>query len=231
VTPLYARIGRALIEGVRNPTVVEDDRALRAFSVQPRGIREAVERALAHEDHEFATTRWSDALSSWQRRPAWGGAKRGSRIVDSRAVTLACAPPAAFAVVRRIGGPTGWYFGNWLWRLRGWIDLLAGGAGMRRGRRDPEHLYPGDTVDWWRVEAVEGNRLLRLVAEMRVPGRAWLQFEVDPEPGGGCQLRQTAIFDPVGLFGLAYWYVLYPVHQLVFAGMLRNMARAVQRGS
>jgi hypothetical protein len=128
--------------------------------------------------------------------------------------------------IRRIGGKTGWYYGNSLWRLRGFLDLLVGGAGLRRGRRDPEWLIPGDTVDFWRVEAFEPDSLLRLFAEMKLPGRAWLQFEVT---GGdaGTTICQTAIFDSVGIYGLLYWYALYPLHELVFAGMLRGIVKAI----
>ncbi len=230
VTPIYARVGRQLIESLRNPTVVHDDAARRAFAVQPRGFREAIARALVNEDHDVAETRWSDALSSGSAVPQWGGVRFGSRLVDSRAVTVPVPPAAAFAPVRRIGGDAGWYFGDWLWRLRGFLDLLVGGVGVRRGRRDPDHVVPGDALDFWRVEAVESDRLLRLQAEMRLPGRAWLQFEVEPD-GGGAEIRQTAIFDPVGLLGLAYWYGLYPAHALVFRGMLRGVAAAAQQNA
>jgi uncharacterized protein YbjT (DUF2867 family) len=227
VTPVYARVGRELIESTRNATVVDDDSARRLFpDVQPRGIRQAIERALLNEDRQFARTRWSDALSSGDTRQ-WGGDVFGSRLVDSRSVRVPHPPGRAFEPVRRIGGDTGWYYGNWLWRLRGFLDLLVGGVGVRRGRRDPSNLLPGDALDFWRVEAVEPDALLRLSAEMKVPGRAWLQFEVEPEEEGSI-LRQTAIFDPRGLLGLAYWYGLYPVHQLVFAGMLRGIVRAMR---
>jgi uncharacterized protein YbjT (DUF2867 family) len=229
VTPLYAAVGRELIEGVRNETVVHDDRALRDFPVRPRGIREVLARALANEDRELAATRWSDALSSQRAPREWGGVTFGTRRVDSRAVLVRCPPEAAFRPIARIGGATGWYYGNALWRLRGLLDLAAGGPGLRRGRRDPAALVAGDTLDFWRVEKVEPGRLLRLAAEMRLPGRAWLQFEVTPE-GGGSLIRQTAEFDPVGLGGLLYWYALWPAHQLVFAGMLRNIARAAEAG-
>jgi uncharacterized protein YbjT (DUF2867 family) len=230
VTPVYARVGRELIDSIRNTTTVEGDSARRLFPrVRPRGIREAIERALLNEDREFAVTRWSDALSSGAAPPQWGGAVFGSRIVDSRSVRVRHPPHEAFAPVRRIGGDTGWYYGNWLWRLRGFLDLLVGGVGVRRGRRDPENLVPGDAVDFWRVEAIEANRLLRLAAEMKLPGRAWLQFEVEPD-GQGSVLRQTALFDPSGLFGLVYWYGLYPLHQLVFAGMLKGIVAAMEDG-
>lgn len=225
VTPLYARVGRKLIESVRHATLVRSDEALRVFPVRPRGMREAIARAIQLEDAEAARTRWSDALSSSALRPgAYGGVRFGSRIVDSRTVHVDVPPAAAFAPIRRIGGRSGWYAGNVLWRLRGRLDLLAGGVGMRRGRPDPEQLHEGDALDFWRVEAYVPDRLLRLRAEMRLPGRAWLQFEVEPQPGGGSEIRQTALFDPLGLGGLAYWYALYPLHQAVFAGMLRGIA-------
>ncbi len=225
VTPVYARVGRALVESLRNETVVRDDAARTTFAVRPRPMAVAMARALSNEDRAFAATRWSDALASSRSRPAWGGERFGTRLVDSRTVTVPVSPAQAFAPIRRIGGRAGWYFGPWLWRARGFLDLLVGGPGLRRGRRDPDRLVPGDAVDFWRVEAVEPDHLLRLAAEMRLPGRAWLQFEVDRD-GSGSTIRQTAIFDPAGLTGQLYWYLLWPLHQLVFGGMLRGVARA-----
>jgi hypothetical protein len=142
-------------------------------------------------------------------------------------MSVAVPADAVFGAVARIGGDVGWYYGDWLWRLRGALDLLVGGAGMRRGRRDPDALFPGDPLDFWRVEAVEPDRLLRLRAEMKVPGRAWLQFEV-ARTSEGSVVQQTAIFEPRGLAGLLYWYALYPLHSLIFAGMLRGVARAAR---
>jgi uncharacterized protein YbjT (DUF2867 family) len=223
VTPIYARIGRKLVDSLRNPTVVRNPSALAAFDIKPKGLREAISRALIHEDHEFAETRWSDAFSSSGEPTPWGAARLGTRIVDSRAIEVAVPAPVAFAPVRRIGGNNGWYFANFFWWVRGTMDILVGGVGLRRGRRDPEHLSSGDALDFWRVEAIEPDRRLRLAAEMRVPGRAWLQFEVEPRPGGSI-IRQTAIFDPAGLPGLIYWYALFPVHRWIFAGMLRRIA-------
>jgi uncharacterized protein YbjT (DUF2867 family) len=228
VTPLYSRVGRKLIDSLRHDTVVEDNSAAEIFGIQPAGLSTAIERALRNEDHDFAQTRWSDALSSKGRERRWGGVKFGSRLVDSRVTTVKCPVAAAFRPIQRIGGKTGWYYGNWLWRLRGFLDLLVGGPGLRRGRRHPEHIAPGDTVDFWRVERFEQDRLLSLSAEMKLPGRAWLQFEVEP-CSEGSRIRQTAIFDPVGLPALVYWYGLYPLHQLVFAGMLRGVAQAALR--
>lgn len=227
ITPLYARIGRKLIESIVHPTVVRDTAALKTFAVRPMGVENAVRRVLAREEREFATTRWSDAMSSSRATPTWGGVQFGSRLVDSRTLSIAATPAAAFAPIQRIGGDTGWYAWNWLWWLRGFLDLLAGGVGMKRGRRSPTTLRVGDTVDSWRVETIEPN-YLRLIAEMRLPGRAWLEFEVTGD-GSSATIRQTAIFDPVGLFGRVYWYAVYPLHQLVFGGMLRGIARAALR--
>jgi uncharacterized protein YbjT (DUF2867 family) len=222
ITPLHAAVGRALIDGVRNETVVADERARRQFSVRPIGFAEAIARALRNEDRAFAETRWCDALGD---RPSGSYGSSGTRIVDSRAVEVACGPEQAFGPIRRIGGDSGWYFGNGLWRMRGWLDLLIGGPGLRRGRRDPEALRVGDALDFWRVEAFESPSVLRLAAEMRLPGRAWLQFEVEPT-AAGARIRQTAIFDPLGLAGLLYWYALYPLHRLIFTGMLRGIKAA-----
>ncbi len=225
VTPVYARIGRKLIDSITHPTVVRDPAASQVFDVKPMGVRDAIASAMKSEDVEFGASRWSDALSSLGPNRDWGGVRFGSRLVDSREAVVSAPPDAAFAPIQRIGGQTGWYYGRWLWKLRGWLDLLAGGAGLRRGRRHPVDLRVGDTVDFWRVEDYEPGRRLRLAAEMKLPGRAWLDFEVEPE-GDGARIRQTAIFDPVGLFGLLYWYALFPLHQFVFAGMLKRIAAA-----
>ncbi len=228
VTPLYARVGRELIDGVRNPSVVRDPSALQEFSVRPRGVKEAIERALVQEDQDLAATRWSDALGSMPGRVQWGGARFGSRLVDTYALRVSVPQAQAFAPIRCIGGGNGWYHANWLWRLRGWLDLIFGGPGLRLGRRDDAGLLPGDTLDWWRVEAIEADRMLRLAAEMRLPGRAWLQFEVTPEGVDGAIIRQTALFDPAGLFGIVYWYALWPLHRYVFSGMLRAIGRRAE---
>jgi hypothetical protein len=132
-----------------------------------------------------------------------------------------------FRVVSSIGGDRGWLVWDWAWRLRGALDRLIGGPGLRRGRRHPREVLPGDAVDFWRVEAVDEPRLLRLRAEMRLPGRAWLQWEIVPD-GDGSQLVQTAMFAPFGLGGLLYWKALYPAHKVIFSGMVRAMARAAE---
>jgi len=228
VTPLYARIGRKLIESIVHSTVVRDTSALEVFDIRPMGIDEAVRKALANEDKQFAATRWSDALSSSGETHTWGGEQFGTRLVDSRTAQVSRSPAVAFRPIQRIGGDRGWYAWNWLWRVRGFLDLLAGGVGLRRGRPAGETLRVGDPIDFWRVEKFEPDRLLRLVAEMKLPGRAWLEFEVTGDEAAAT-IRQTAIFDPVGLWGRIYWYALYPLHQLVFGGMLRGIVAATLR--
>lgn len=227
VTPLYARVGRKLVASLKNPTLVSNNLAESIFQVRPRSVQAAIARALVNEDREFAETRWSDALSAAGKHQAWGGDRFGSRLVDSRTTTVSVPPKIAFLPIQRIGGKTGWYYGNWLWSLRGFIDILVGGVGVRRGRRDPNNLNVGEALDFWRVEEIAPSHRLRLRAEMKLPGRAWLEFEVT-ESKEGSVIRQTAIFDPLGLAGLMYWYGIYPLHQFVFAGMLRNLAKAAE---
>jgi len=223
ITPLYARIGRKLIQSIVHPTVVRDKSALKDFNIKPMGVIDAIRRAIDKEDKEFSETRWSDSISSSGNMPSWFSQSFGSRLIDSRTLKVDMPPKATFKTIQRIGGETGWYSWNWLWQLRGFIDLLLGGVGMRRGRAHFEVLRVGDTIDFWRVEDYEPNHFLRLNAEMKLPGRAWLEFEVLGDELTST-IRQTAIFDPVGLLGLTYWYALYPLHQLVFAGMLRGIA-------
>jgi uncharacterized protein YbjT (DUF2867 family) len=230
VTPLYSRVGRKLVDSLKNPTLVSNNKASEDFNVAPRSLDAAIARALIFEDKEFAETRWSDAFSAGGEQKTWGGVRFGSRLVDSRTRTIDVTAEQAFAPIRRIGGKTGWYYGNWLWKIRGFLDLLVGGVGVRRGRRHPDQIRVGDTLDFWRVEQIEDPKILRLAAEMKVPGRAWLEFEVT-ETSDGCSIRQTAIFDPVGLFGILYWYSLFPLHELVFRGMLRNICKTAVANS
>ncbi len=196
VTPLYVRVGRKLIDSIRFPTVVEDQAALREFKVRPCGFREAIAAAISAEGCQLK--------------------------IDSRTIHVSASPKDAFKPIRRIGGTSGWYYANWLWQLRGLLDKPFGGVGLRRGRRDPDSLRVGDAVDFWRVEAFEPNHRLRLVAEMKLPGRAWLEFEVTGDSTGSV-IRQTATFDPIGLLGRAYWYSVFPFHQFVFSGMLQGI--------
>jgi uncharacterized protein YbjT (DUF2867 family) len=221
-TPVYARVGRKLIESIRHPTVVTDDAARQTFDLRPMGVREAIDRAMRFEEHEFVRTRWSDAVSSASAHPAWGGVKFGSRLVDTRTVFVPVDRTRAFAPIRSIGGGRGWYYANALWRIRGFLDLLVGGVGLRRGRRDPEQLRVGDALDFWRVEAYESDRRLRLAAEMRVPGRAWLEMSAEAD-GDGSRYLQRAVYFPKGLAGRLYWWSIVPIHGIVFAGMANRI--------
>jgi uncharacterized protein YbjT (DUF2867 family) len=224
ITPVYAAIGRSLIASVRNPSDVLNQAALDVFDIRPMGITRAIERALANEDRSIAETRWSDARTPAAR---WIAISEPNTHLfgNKQSTRVPVGPLQAFAPIRRIGGQTGWYFGNVLWRIRGLIDLMMGGVGMRRGRPDPETPFPGSTLDFWRVESYEPGRRLRLFAEMKVPGRAWLEFRAEPE-GASTVITQLAEFEPRGLFGILYWHLLSPIHEVMFRGMLRRIAAA-----
>lgn len=228
LTPLYYTVGRQLIEGVKNESVVTNLKALEVFTIRPRPLSEAVKRALSNEDREFAATHWSDALALRSLHHHRGGIRFGTRRVDSYDRILPYPPTEVFAPIRCIGGDNGWYAHNWMWRLRGAIDRIFGGVGLRRGRRDLCDIRKGDAIDFWRVEKYEPNRLLLLFAEMKLPGRAWLQFEVDPHDEGS-DVRMTAIFDPIGVWGRVYWYTMYPFHFMVFNGLFRGIVRAIKK--
>jgi uncharacterized protein YbjT (DUF2867 family) len=229
VTPRYSKVGRKLIDGLKNPTVVTNVAALREFAIQPRDLPTAVRDAMRNEDSDFAGRRWADLADVEDLPHRYGGQTEGTRLVDHRHAVVAVAPDRAFAAIERIGGHHGWYACNWLWSLRGWLDRLIGGPGMSRGRRDPDRLEVGEPLDCWRVEACDRPRRLRLAAEMKMPGRGWLEFEVVPRDGD-VTIHQTAVFDPRGLGGLAYWYAIWPLHELVFRRMLAGIVRQAVRG-
>lgn len=234
VTPRYSKVGRKLIDGLKNPTVVTDTAAASDFPIRPRSLAVAVHDAMAREDAAFEGRRWADIADAEELPRRYGGRFDGPRLVDHRHARVDVSAEQAFAAVERIGGKHGWYGHEWLWQLRGWLDRLIGGPGMGRGRRDPDRLIAGDVLDCWRVEECLPPRRLRLVAQMRLPGRGWLEFEVvrrDPGPAGGgtVTIHQTAVFDPRGLGGLAYWYSIWPLHELVFGGMLAGIVTWAQK--
>ncbi len=228
VTPLYAQIGKKLIDSIRHSTIVRDKSADDYFTIRPQSARDAIQTALNNEEQEFAETRWSDALSSSSGQSRhFGGVRVKNRLIDSREISVDVTPEKAFEPILNIGGENGWYAWNFLWRWRGALDLLFGGVGMRRGRPENRELRVGDALDFWRVEALEKPHHIRLFAEMKVPGKAWLEFEVEPTQTGST-IRQTATFYPLGLSGLLYWYGIYPLHTLVFRDMIRQIAKKVQ---
>ena len=229
VSPVPAGIARPLIEGLRNEVIVHDPGPAAAFGIHPLAYSEALQRAIDRTDRHDVESTWFDALAAPDRASLSSLTSHEGMIVERRQRSVATAPEQAFAEVERIGGAAGWPYANVLWRVRGWMDRAVGGVGMRLGRRDPDHLRVGDALDFWRVEEVRRPTLLRLRAEMKVPGRAWLQYEVKPTAGGS-RIVQTAFFEPKGLPGLAYWYALYPLHGLIFRGTVRVLAeRALHR--
>ena len=191
--------------------------------------RTAVKLALDKLESHLVESAWSDALSTSQGDllPLTLTTDEGM-IIEKRQSTVNAPPDTVFRAFTGLGGSTGWLYMDWAWRLRGIIDRICGGVGLRRGRRDANDIRVGDALDFWRVEALESGHLMRLRAEMKVPGKAWLQFEVKSQPGDSRpMLTQTAFFAPKGLFGLAYWYLLYPLHGLIFAGMIRKITERV----
>ncbi|MCC5850217.1 MAG: DUF2867 domain-containing protein [Verrucomicrobia bacterium] len=230
VTPIPAAIARPLIQGLRNEVVVEDDSARTLFpDIVPVSFQTALERAVAKLDNGEVETAWTDATNRISARtPAVELTTKEGMILERRQRIVAATPQRVFQIFTGIGGDRGWFFMNGAWRIRGAMDRLVGGVGLRRGRRDPDDLRPGDALDFWRVEKVEPDHLLRLRAEMKVPGRAWLEFETVVDEQAQTHLSQTAFFAPKGLSGLLYWYLLYPLHALIFSGLIREITRRAE---
>lgn len=229
-TPLHWRALLPLIEGLHAESVVNETNACEFFpDVQILDFKTAVKLALGRVADDNVETSWMDALvtSAGDARPYTFSQQEGMMIEERRkAVSI----PAShlFQSFTGLGGSRGWLYMNRFWNIRGWIDKLAGGVGLRRGRRSPDSLKVGDPVDFWRVEAIEKDRLLRLRAEMKVPGKAWLQFQVVPQADGTSLLTQTAYFAPRGISGLLYWYSMYPFHLFIFSGMLNKVIERAQ---
>jgi hypothetical protein len=223
VTPLPVSVARLLIDGVKNQAVVQDATAQHLFPFPPLSYEEAVKMALERRDADEGDTAWSEVLSSFPLQdPSHHPLHTQTEgFIFERRHMLTQAPAAAvFRVLSSLGGENGWLYGNVLWKLRGFLDLLVGGIGLRQGRRSSDELHVGDPFDFWRVEALIPDQLLRLRAEMKLPGKAWLQFEILPKGVSQRCIIQTAVYEPKGLFGLLYWYSLYPLHRLIFEGLI-----------
>lgn len=222
VTPIPSKIARPLIEGLKNELVCKNFMAREIFSFTPLHYKEAVELALQREMEGNIETIWSGAISTFNPRNivSLDLEQKEGMIIEKREVSVDAKPSEVFKVISRIGGKTGWY-ANFLWQARGLLDRLVGGVGMRRGRRNSEHLLVGDPLDFWRVEAIEENKLIRLRAEMKLPGKAWLQFSIREKNAAESVLNQTAFFEPKGLFGVLYWYSIYFLHKFIFGGMIQ----------
>jgi uncharacterized protein YbjT (DUF2867 family) len=232
VTPLPVGVARPLVDSLKNEVIVTDDTAMRLFPHEQIGYREAVRRALERTTSRNVETRWSDAATSpalpLPTDPSWSG---GARFEDRRTAHSDASPLDVFWAFARIGGEIGYYGFQWAWQLRGLLDSLVGGVGLRRGRRHPEDLRPGEALDFWRVREVEPGSRLLLEAEMKLPGDAWLEWTAEPA-AQGTKLTQTATFVPRGLLGRLYWYVLAPFHNPIFGNMARRIAAAAaDRGS
>ncbi len=226
MTPIPAGITEALVEGLRNDVVVTDGLARKLFPhIAPRDYVSAMRGVIDDLDKGRIDTAWSDTsgAAAAPEKPVRLESRHGM-IIERRRRKVAAPARAVYRVFTGIGAGRGWYFANWAWRMRGAMDRLLGGSGLRRGRRHPDDLRIGDALDFWRVEDLQPNRLVRLRAEMKLPGRAWLQYEVRETQDGETHLEQTAAFIPKGLAGLAYWYGLYPFHAWIFGGLVRAIA-------
>ena len=225
-TPVPAGIVYPLIEGMRNEVIVRDDTARTLFpEIEPVDYDTAVRRALANMEAGQVETRWSDSLASSKgdEPPLLLTTEQGM-YVERRQIVADAPPEVVYDVFSGLGGERGWLYADVLWQIRGLADRLVGGPGLRRGRRDPDQIRVGDTVDFFRVEAIEPGRLIRLRAEMVIPGEAWLQLEAKPLPDGQTQLVQTIFMAAKGLLGFLYWYALYPFHGLIFAKLVGRIA-------
>ena len=226
LTPIHWRIILPLIEGLHAEMIVHDDLAHRLFpNIHPLDFQTALHLALERVQSDTVETSWSDALVVTQgnTRPLILTTTDGM-MLERRHLVLDLPSAPVFRAFTGLGGERGWLYLNWSWEIRGWLDKLVGGVGLRRGRRHPDDLRVGEALDFWRVEAVEPDRIMRLRAEMKLPGKAWLEFQSIPLPAGNTQLTQTAYFAPRGLGGFFYWYLLYPIHSLIFSGLIRKVA-------
>ncbi len=228
ITPVPASLAQPLIQGLYNEVVVRDDRATHDFpSIEPLAYDEAVRLALDRSQSADRESTWFDAFSAQLPKGDFAGLEEGM-LVDRRERMVAASSTRTAEVFSSLGGERGWLAADFLWRVRGWVDRMAGGTGLRRGRRSMKNLRVGDAVDFWRVEEYHPGRLLRLRAEMLLPGRAWLQFETDPLTSGTSRIVQTAFFEPRGLWGYVYWYGIKMIHAFVFGRMIEEVARAAE---
>jgi uncharacterized protein YbjT (DUF2867 family) len=222
VTPIPIRPARALIEGLRHETICENDDARKLFDIEPMPFVNAVQKALS------AVLPRDNMIEGHQAESIIRQIEPSHILIDRQQMTVNASTKVVFDIIKAIGGEKGWYYANWLWKIRGFIDEIFGGVGLRRGRRDAANLTVGDSLDFWRVEELEPGRRLLLRAEMKIPGKAWLEFEVESTDQQKSLLTQTARFYPRGLWGLCYWYGVYPIHQLVFKGLAMAIVKKAE---
>lgn len=226
ITPVPASIARPLVEGLRNQVICQDNRIQQIIPQELLSCREAIARAIKLVLDNQVVTYWTDAgevtteAQVLEGDPDWAG---GTMVMDRREIKIEASVKDVWNVVTRIGGETGWYHANFLWMLRGVLDRMVGGFGLRRGRRDPVEIVTGDVIDFWRVITVEPNQKLTLKAEMKLPGIALLSFVLIPNEDQQCTLYQIARFRPKGLWGVIYWTMVIPLHEYVFSGMAQKI--------
>ncbi len=233
MTPVPAKVVRPLILGLRNELIVRDDSAKKIFpDIEPLDYETAVRLALKKLEEGDIETLWTDALASSKgdTSPVYFTEEQGM-LIERRSRVVAASPETVYLVFAGLGGKRGWPPYNWLWKIRGAIDRLVGGVGLRRGRRHPDELRQGDALDFWRVESVERPKMLRLRAEMKLPGDGWLQFETKEQEDGRTKLIQTAFFASKGLLGLLYWYFVYPLHGPIFSRMIETIASRAEKAT
>jgi uncharacterized protein YbjT (DUF2867 family) len=229
VTPVPAYIARPLAEGLRNPAVCKESRITELIPQELLDCRTAIKLAIARVQHHQVESHWTDAgaipPAEWfySQDPKWAG---GTAYEDIRSTVVNGTANDLWQPVIRLGGTTGWYYANWLWKIRGFLDRIIGGVGLGRGRRHTSELKVGDALDFWRVAAIEPEKRLLLVAEMELPGKAMLEFTIEPVSETKVRLKQTAKFLPAGLLGLLYWWLVTPLHNFIFGGMLRGIVNA-----
>lgn len=231
VTPVPAAIARPLAEGLRNRVICQDHRIESVIPQKLLSPREAIRAALDATGAGRIKSHWTDAgrippvEAVYAGDPKWSG---GTVLRDHREKKCSLSRAAVWQAIVRIGGKNGWYYANALWEMRGFLDKLFGGVGLRRGRRSESELATGDALDFWRVLSVIAEQRLLLLAEMKLPGRATLEFRIEAE-GGGIKVMQTALFKPKGLWGIVYWYILLPFHFFIFSGMLNQIIKRAER--
>ena len=229
VTPVYARVGKKLIESLKTDSIITKANQQYSFEIIPCGVEEAIKNTMDMDDGPSESTWYNSTSSSVVIKSHKKSRYHKYLLTDIREKTVKANAQNAFKPINEIGGQNGWYYANTLWKIRGWIDLLAGGVGIRRTRRNTQNFIIGDPLDWWRISHYIPDTLVRLGAEMKVPGKAWLQFEVIPD-GDRCTIRQTAGMETHNFIGLIYWYGLFPLHALIFKGMLDAIGKKASRG-
>ena len=228
VTPINTKIARLLIDGLDNEVIVTSKLAEQIFDIRPVGYSVAVSRALERFDSDDVETYWSGSVSSAvMDNQVFSTLGKSENLIEEKNTLLVdCRPEDAFEVVCGLGGDTGWLYANFLWRIRGMIDTIIGGTGMRKSRRSRSVLQQGDTIDFWRVEKVEKSTYLLLRAEMKLPGSAWLEFKISEQVEGKTGITQTAYYEPKGLLGLLYWNLFSLPHRFIFPGMIKKIGEA-----